>query len=468
MARVSKVVVERDLQRIKDLLQKHPAGISRKEISTQYSNEYGGVISSRTLQRRLELLVIKEQLIAEGNGPGAIYKPKRVDQAAGNEAAGQVTLSVQGTKLRDSVRRPIIERPHVGYNRDWLFDYTPGKTWYLPKPEREKLHEMGRTPDKDRPAGTFAQDILGRLLIDLAWASSRLEGNTYTRLDTQNLLEFGQRAEGKDAQEAQMILNHKGAIQHLVSGAETIGYNRQTMLAIHAALSENLLGDARDEGRLRERPVAISGTTYTPTAIPQVIQECFDRILETVTRILDPFEQSFFMMVHVPYLQPFVDVNKRTSRLAANIPLILANLCPLSFIDVPQQIYVEATLAIYEQRRVELLRDVYLHAYARSSAQYRVIRESLGQPDPIRLRYRTEIAALVADTVRAMEPPRIEALRERGAALGIEPHAAEAVAERALAQLVNLNEGSAARNQIRPSEFAAWSRAFRTDQSESS
>jgi Fic family protein len=42
-------------------------------------------------------------------------------------------------------------------------------------------------------------------------------------------------------------------------------------------------------------------------------------------------------MVHLPYLQPFEGVNKRTSRLAANIPLIRHNLCPLSFIDVPQR-----------------------------------------------------------------------------------------------------------------------------------
>jgi hypothetical protein len=58
----------------------------------------------------------------------------------------------------------------------------------------------------------------------------------------------------------------------------------------------------------------------------------------------DPFEQAFFLMVHLPYLQPFEDVNKRTSRLAANIPLIRRNLCPLYFIDVSQQAYVDARL----------------------------------------------------------------------------------------------------------------------------
>ena len=33
-------------------------------------------------------------------------------------------------------------------------------------------------------------------------------------------------------------------------------------------------------------------------------------------------------MVHLPYLQPFDDVNKRVSRLAANIPFAHHNLAP--------------------------------------------------------------------------------------------------------------------------------------------
>jgi len=319
---------------------------------------------------------------------------------------------------------------------------------------------MGATPDENRPAGTFARDILGRLLIDLAWASSRLEGNTYTRLDTQNLLEFGQRAEGKDAQEAQMILNHKRAIELLVSSSDRVGFNNATLLSVHAALSENLLGNPRDEGRLRETPVDIGGSTYVPTAIPQLIHDCFERILETVNAIPDPFERAFFMMVHIPYLQPFIDVNKRTSRLAANIPLILGNLCPLSFIDVPEAAYVEGTIAIYERRRVDLLRDVFIFAYERSAAQYHVVRESLGQPDPIRLRYRDEITDAVASVVRAGAAPSPAIFRDQANELGVSVADRDAFADAALNVLLSLNEGSATRHGLTPSEFADWRKKF--------
>ena len=164
------------------------------------------------------------------------------------------------------------------------------------------------------PAGTYARQILSRLIIDLSWASSRLEGNTYSRLDTERLILFGQSAEGKDAVETQMILNHKAAIEFLVDAADELRFNKYTLLNLHALLSDNLLANHDAVGRLRELPVEISGSVFHPMAIPQVLAECFTQILDTAEAIRDPFEQSFFVMVHLPYLQPFEDVNKISTR----------------------------------------------------------------------------------------------------------------------------------------------------------
>jgi len=194
---------------------------------------------------------------------------------------------------------------------------------------------MGRTPARELAAGTYAREILNRLLIDLSWASSRLEENTYTCFDTQKLIEFGQAAEGKEILETQMILNHKAAIEMLVEEADQIGFNSFTFLNLHAILSENLLPDENASGRLRRRPVDISGSVFHPLAMPQVLEDCFRLLLQKAAAIPDPFEQAFFVMVQLPSLQPFEDVNKRVSRLAANIWFIQNNLGPLSFIDVP-------------------------------------------------------------------------------------------------------------------------------------
>jgi len=146
---------------------------------------------------------------------------------------------------------------------------------------------------------------------------------------------LGREAAGKDHREAQMILNHKAAIELLVEQAEDIGLNSFTFFNLHALLSENLLADPSESGRLRQRIVEVSGTVFHPLDIPQQIDRYFRMILDKADAIEDPFEQAFFIMAHIPYLQPFVDVNKRVSRLGANIPLIRRNLCPLSFIDVP-------------------------------------------------------------------------------------------------------------------------------------
>ena len=147
----------------------------------------------------------------------------------------------------------------------------------------------------------------------------------------------------------------------------------------------NLLPNPADEGRLRQHVVEIGKSVYRPLSVPAQIDEMLDEVLDKANRIDDPFEQSFFAMVHLPYLQPFADVNKRTSRLAANLPLIRANLCPLTFLDVPERAYTCAMLGVYEPTRVELLRDLYLWAYERSTQEYLAIRQTLAEPDPLRL-----------------------------------------------------------------------------------
>jgi len=348
-----------------------------------------------------------------------------------------------------------MERAPVGYRRSFLDDYVPNVTPYLAPAIREKLHALGRPRSVGRPAGTYARDILGRLLIDLSWASSSLEGNTYTRLDTQNLIELGRLAEGKPQREAQMILNHKAAIEMLVDDADVVGFDRHTFQNLHALLSDNLLGDGTASGRLRTIPVEISGTCFVPLAVPQQIEEYFDRLLATVDAITDPFEQAFFLMVQLPYLQPFEDVNKRVSRLGANISLIKGNFSPLSFVDVPERAYIDGTLAVYELNRVELLRDVFVWAYERSCLRYVAVKESLPEPDPLRLRTRQALIEVVGDVVRADASIDLADLRERARGI-VSPADLEQFAAMAFSDLHHLHQGNLARYRLRLSEFLRW------------
>ncbi len=447
--------------KIEDEIARHPDGVRMDDLHAALAD----IVSRRTLQRRLGELVEQKRVDTEGQGRGLRYRapPKKIaveitEQAhATDEIRGEtyIPVSSAGQEVLDYVRQPVQGRKPVGYNRDFLEGYRPNETRYLPPDVCDHLHNIGRSPDGERPAGTYARDILGRLLIDLSWASSRLEGNTYTRLDTQNLIELGQAAEGKDRREAQMILNHKAAIELLVEQAEDIGFNPFTFFNLHAQLSENLLADPSEGGRLRQRIVEVSGTVFHPPGMPQQVEAYFRMILDKAKAIEDPFEQAFFIMVHIPYLQPFVDVNKRVSRLGANIPLIQRNLCPLSFIDVPDRAYVEGTLGVYELTRVDLLRDVFVWAYERSCQRYMAIRETIADPDPMRLRYREALVAVVAEIVKGHQSPDEVAVRAVAANL-VPPRDLDRIVELALADLRDLHEGNVSRYRLRLSEYRNW------------
>ncbi len=430
-------------------------------------------LPSRTLQRRLTLLVEQQRLIAEGQRKARRYRVPVTVTGQGSPVEARATLggaygeayvplSPEAAAVRQAIRAPIQKRQPVGYQRAFLDDYRPNVARYLPAQTRQRLLDMGRPPGGERPAGTYARTIYERLLIDLSWNSSRLEGNTYSVLETERLLELGEAAEGKDALEAQMILNHKAAIELLVEQADEIGFNRYTILNLHALLADNLLGDPQAGGRLRRIPVGVDGTVYHPLEVPQLIEECFDQILDTAAAITDPFEQAFFTLVHLAYLQGFEDVNKRVSRLAANIPLIRGNLCPLSFVDVPERAYIDGVLAIYELNRVELLRDVFIWACERSSARYSAVRQSLGEPDPFRLRYRALVAELVAAVVRSgMDKKAATALARQRAAEQVPPADQARFVEVAETELMSLHEGNIARYRLRPAEYQAWREGWR-------
>jgi Fic family protein len=410
-------------------------------------------ISRRSLQRRLSKLVDAGRLITEGGGRSTRYLLPKSTKAGVEE--DYVRLSPSGADVRQLVRRSLAERTPIGYNREFLDQYRPNESSYLTPETIASLTRIGTTANAERPAGTYARQILNRLLVDLAWASSRLEGNTYSLLDTRRLIESGKAAEGKDAAETQMILNHKNAIEFMVALGDDLIFNREIILNFHASLSDNLLADPNASGRLRRIAVGIGDSVYHPLEVPQVIEECFQQIVDTAAAIRNPFEQAFFAMVHLPYLQPFEDVNKRVSRLAANIPFVRQNLSPLSFIDVPQRAYFDALLGVYELNRVDLLRDVFVWAYERSAKRYVAVRQSLGEPDKFRLKFRKELTEVIGEIVRGgVAPTAAEVTREARERVSGE-HLDDFV-RMTTQDLQNLHDGNFARFGLRPSEYRAW------------
>src|SRR6218665_3001620 len=238
-----RATLQQELDQLVELIGAEPGGMGIDALA----RKLGDTLQRRTLQRRVGLLVEQERIAMFGEGRATCYRRlQEPDGDTHNPAPGQTPLqapaqdyvptSVEGADIRAYVSQPRHLRSPVGYRLEFLEQYHPNHTAYLPQDLREQLHAFGRSPADQTPprhlpawgrppadqtpAGTFARDILNRLSIDLSWASSHLEGNTYSRLDTERLIEYGQAAEGKNALETQMILNHKQAIEYLVLNPE--------------------------------------------------------------------------------------------------------------------------------------------------------------------------------------------------------------------------------------------------------
>lgn len=353
-------------------------GLSAPEIRERLRRR-GTLLSQPTLSRRLNELQRQGQIVRQGLRRGTRY------------ARDPVALHFSTTSER---RKP------VNYNFALVLEYRPNVTQWLSALQRERLLIAGERIRALPPAQ--GNTVLERLAIDLSWASSYLEGNTYTLLDTERLLVEGHAAAGHSARETRMILNHKAALDYLREHVASFGPRPQDIRELHSLLANGLLADEADAGRIRRGIVEIGGSAYFPITPPQQLEDQLELILEKARAIEDAFEQSVFLLAFIPYLQPFIDVNKRVGRLAANIPLLKANVCPISYRDMDKERYTQGLLAFYELNRPEILARAYADAYERGVDRYAAIVEQGREVNPLEIQYFRELKQCVADYIRAL------------------------------------------------------------------
>jgi Fic family protein len=307
--------------------------------------------------------------------------------------AGVLQWSPNALPLVEMIRAPLGTRTPVGFERSFVDNYIPNQSSLLPPQLATDLFNAGRSQDQ-LPAGTYVREVLEQLLIDLSWSSSRLEGNNKSLLDTQVLFELGEQPGPMD-EETVMLLNHKNAIEFMVDAVPTDGITMHVLVDLQSKLMKDLLKDSRDIGSIRRRVVNIEGSVYSPSNLPMLLEETLKTIIDKVRHIRNPVEAAFFLWINVAYLQPFADGNKRTSRLSANMPLMLYNCAPISFLDVERTDYATAMLGVYEQRNVTAAVELFEFIYRRSIQKYSVLRASLLVPDPLRARYRQALNELM-------------------------------------------------------------------------
>ena len=157
-------------------------------------------------------------------------------------------------------------------------------------------------------------------------------------------------------------------------------------------------------------------------------------------------------------MQAFEDVNKRTARLVANIPLVKRNLNPLSFVDVNQTDYVMSLLAIYEKNDVSLLRELYVWAYKRSAQRYSAMQQSMGEPNLFKIKHRDIIQNMIRSIIleKIAGQQVVLRLKQLIDTLMLPVHDSDQLFHIIETEIMSLHDGNIARFKIKPSEFEAW------------
>ena len=205
-----------------------------------------------------------------------------------------------------------------------------------------------------------------KLVIDLSWASSHIEGNTYSLLETESLIEHQETAHGKKYTEAKMILNHKQAIEHIrkYKGYKTL--HRRGIFELHQILIDGL--DV--ETGLRKQLVRISNSSFVSCDNEFQITQTLDEIITVINERESVLEKAVMANLLVAFLQPFADGNKRTSRMLGNAILVSHGLLPISFSHTPKDDYIKAMLFFYEKQNPRYFMSLFFNELNQSFVEY--------------------------------------------------------------------------------------------------
>ena len=291
-------------------------------------------ITERTLQRDLGELLELGIIERSGEARATSYTVVKGHREA-------ITLS------EDALDKIFSEenRPPIQYDFDRL-DELSQHTLFSEAEAKQllDLHNIFHDKLESAPADIIRRER-ERITIELSWKSSQFEGNTYSLLETETLIKEGLEAKGKTKDEAQMILNHKKALDFSAEHAELFNGNltAQTIIQLHRHLAEGLF----DPG-IRERGVGITGSAYKPLANKFKLEEELERLCKVINAKENIFEKALLAFTYVCYLQAFNDGNKRTGRILANAILYAHGSFPLSLRAVNVNTYKLAILAFYE------------------------------------------------------------------------------------------------------------------------
>ncbi|OGY08082.1 MAG: hypothetical protein A2782_03655 [Candidatus Blackburnbacteria bacterium RIFCSPHIGHO2_01_FULL_43_15b] len=318
-------------------------GLLREEIQEKVSKLYP--VSKPTIIRDLHVLLIKKLVSVTGKARATIYFPK-----------------VQNPLLREfNLERYFADDPDNRIGARKSFDFEIFKNLHdLLTPEEINTLErvaLGFREKTIKLSPDLLKRELERFVIELSWKSSKIEGNTYTLLETESLIKEQREAKGKTKDEAIMILNHKSAFETILKNKNDF---KTISIAIINQLHNILIRNLAISTGIRKQTVGITGTIYRPPDNEFQIKEAFEETIKTINKTKNPFEKTLIAHFMIPYIQPYTDGNKRTARMLTNAVLLAYDLYPLSYRSVDEDEFKRALILFYEQESIYEIKKLFI------------------------------------------------------------------------------------------------------------
>lgn len=328
-------------------------GLSREEIRGRVASIYA--VSRITLIRDLNLLLRKGLIQVRGQGKATRY----------------LAVFVNLLLRQFDLERYFADDPdkRVGAKRSFdfgIFDHL--RDLFLPDELAglEKLSHSYSQKTKQLSPDILKRE-LERFVIELSWKSAKIEGSTYTLLETEALIKEHREAAGKHKDEAVMILNHKKAFEEILKDSKR--FKRLDFSDIYQ-LHNLLVSDLGITTGIRKQAVGITGTVYRPLDNEFQIREVFEKTFKIVNSTKNPFEKALIVHFMFPYIQPFADGNKRTARMLTSAILMAHDLYPLSYRSVDEDEFKKALILFYEQESIFHIKRLFIEQIRFANENY--------------------------------------------------------------------------------------------------
>ncbi len=330
---------------ILDFIRLHP-DCSSKDISESPENKVGYA----TIKRGIQGLLSKNLITAIGKGKATRYEiSKTYELLHSIDTEQYFEKEIDDREIKSRFNQSLLREILVNVS---LFSETELSDLNIHQQKfKENVSKLSKTEFKKE---------FERLAIDLSWKSSQIEGNTYSLLETERLLKEKETASGKTKDEASMLLNHKEALDFILTHPK---YIHPLSISRIEDIHSILVKDLNVSRNVRTRRVGISGTNYQPPDNEFQIKEAMNDMCELVNNHEIIFDKALLVLMLISYIQPFADGNKRTARIISNAVLINNQYCPISFRTVDSLAYKKALLIFYEQNNISAFKKIFIDQF---------------------------------------------------------------------------------------------------------